>query len=282
MSRLAWAALLCAGCSKPADTGVEPSTDVEIALVDVGFENPESMIHDPVADVYLVTNLGGFISRVSPDGEVLALRWADGLTSPKGTAIDGRTLHFVDGPTVKSVDLDTGALLATVEIPDAIFLNDVAVGADGALYVTQRGTGAEDSFVYRIEAGAVSVLAGWPVMDRPNGIAASPDGLIVVGKDEPVIFALDLAGARTELFDAPAIDMDGVVRLDDGALWVAFKGEGTVEHFAPDGVVTRVVEGVLSPADIGWDAARGRLLVPQLSEGAVRILPVTTPGESGD
>ena len=53
-------------------------------LVVHGFQTPQSAIHDPVADVYLVSNVGpgnpagidhnGFISRVSPDGSIQDLR----------------------------------------------------------------------------------------------------------------------------------------------------------------------------------------------------------------
>ena len=48
----------------------------------VGFRTPESVLYDPKADLYLVANIhgdpsardvNGFISRISPEGQVVAL-----------------------------------------------------------------------------------------------------------------------------------------------------------------------------------------------------------------
>ena len=93
--------------------GGEPAQEAEtvltgppvvIEVTDAGFSVPESMLHDGVADVYLVSNINGsaleadgngFISRVAPSGEVLELKWIDGeaegvtLNGPKGMAIVG-------------------------------------------------------------------------------------------------------------------------------------------------------------------------------------------------
>ncbi|MGH2396883.1 MAG: hypothetical protein ACRDFW_07825 [bacterium] len=57
-----------------------------------GFQTPESVLYDSRADVYLVSNINGpavprnvfavdgngFVSRVSPSGKVLGLKWIDG------------------------------------------------------------------------------------------------------------------------------------------------------------------------------------------------------------
>ncbi|HSN57605.1 MAG TPA: hypothetical protein VLT32_23245, partial [Candidatus Sulfomarinibacteraceae bacterium] len=59
----------------------------EIRTDGVGFATPESVLHEPVSDVYLVSNINGsptgvdgngFISRLAPDGAVLELKWIDG------------------------------------------------------------------------------------------------------------------------------------------------------------------------------------------------------------
>src|ERR1041384_2459505 len=69
-------------------------------IVVSGFQAPESVVHDTLLDVYLVSNVGslppggfpglldhnGFISRVSPDG-VLQLKWIqDGVN---GVTLNG-------------------------------------------------------------------------------------------------------------------------------------------------------------------------------------------------
>jgi hypothetical protein len=57
-------------------TATASSADLPVKVIS-GFVSPESVIHDPDTDEYLVSNVGGppvvvnrgFISRVSPDGE---------------------------------------------------------------------------------------------------------------------------------------------------------------------------------------------------------------------
>ena len=106
-----WAAgaaiALVTGCGGKAPEAAD------LTLENVGFMTPESVLHDPDADVYLVSNIqgdpfekddNGFISRVSPDGVVLELRWIDGakenvdLDAPKGMAILGDELWVADDP----------------------------------------------------------------------------------------------------------------------------------------------------------------------------------------
>ena len=44
-----------------------------------------------------------------------------------------------------------------------------------------------------------------------------------------------------------------------------------VYHVTPTGEVHTVLQNVPSPADIGYDSKRGRLLVPDLTEGKVEV-----------
>src|SRR5712691_7878176 len=95
----------------------------ELAVVE-GFLTPESVLHDPVQDIYFVSNINGsptakdnngFISRVRPDGAVENLKFIEGghggvtLNAPKGLAIRGDTLWVADIDVVRSFDAKTGA-----------------------------------------------------------------------------------------------------------------------------------------------------------------------------
>ena len=98
-------------------------------LEGVGFRTPESVLYDPKADLYLVANIhgdpsardgNGFISRVSPEGQVVALKWIDGqaegvtLNAPKGMALTGERLFVADIDVVRVFDRNNGAPLAEI------------------------------------------------------------------------------------------------------------------------------------------------------------------------
>ncbi|MCY4074567.1 MAG: hypothetical protein OXH04_03950, partial [Acidobacteria bacterium] len=92
-------------------------------VVVTGMATPESAVHDPEADVYLVSNINGgpgdvddngFITRLSPDGTITHLKWIDGedpavtLHAPKGSAIHGDRFYVADIDTVRVFDRTTG------------------------------------------------------------------------------------------------------------------------------------------------------------------------------
>lgn len=261
-----------------------------------GFSTPESVLHDTAADVYLVSNINGapldkdgngFISRVTPAGEVAELRWIDGaaegvdLHAPKGMALLGDTLYVADIDCVRMFVRTTGAAAGAVCIDGATFLNDVAVDANNALYVTDTGmqAGAEgfepsgSEAVYRFGPGGGygAVLEG-EGLGNPNGIAFGPRGGFVVTFGSGEIYLLEEGGGRTPVLPAAeGRQLDGIVFTTDGGFLFSSWGDQAVHRVAPDGSVTRVLEGVEAPADLGYDAGRNRVLVPLFMANTVII-----------
>jgi sugar lactone lactonase YvrE len=287
-------AMACA----PAEDEPAASTAEPIAVADAGFATPESMLHDPAADVYLVTNINGipsdkddngFISRVSPEGAVLALKWVDGasedvtLHAPKGMALKGDTLFVADIDVVRLFHRTSGAPLAAREVPGASFLNDVAVGPDGTVYVTDTGirltadgmeeTGADA--VYRFENDRPVVVVSGAALGRPNGILADSAGIIVVTFGSGTVFRVNPeTGERTDLPIPPQGGLDGVVRLPDGGLVVSSWNGSSLYHLAGD-QFGAIGDSVPTPADIGYDAVRGRVLIPVFTENRLLIRAIS-------
>ena len=88
-----------------------------------GFAKPESILYDADGDRYLVSNINGspfdkdnngFISVLSPDGQVATLKWIEGgknnvkLDAPKGLAISKGVLYAADLTVVRMFDLASG------------------------------------------------------------------------------------------------------------------------------------------------------------------------------
>lgn len=264
-----------------ADTGAPlPAT---ILVTGVGLAGPESMAHDPERDLYLVANINGspgapddngFISRLRPDGGVESLAWIDGadeavtLHAPKGMALLGDELLVADLDTVRRFDLETGAPAGGWTVPGAPDLNGLDVGADGAVYVSNYA--ADDTAaIWRVDpaTGAATALARGESLRGVNGVAAEPDGVVAVASTG--VLRLGLDGARTDLPSAPGSALDGVLSID-GVVWISSWGAEAVYRLDGEAWIA-AVEGVPSPADLGWDGARGRLLIPMLGEDAVLI-----------
>jgi DNA-binding beta-propeller fold protein YncE len=279
--------------------GSEASRAGVISVTGGEFAQPESVLHDSAADVYLVSNLrgspldkdgNGFISRVSPDGKVLAPRWIEGgrggavLNAPKGTGIRGDTLYVADIDVVRRFHRTTGAPLGEIPIQGATFLNDVAVGADGSVYVTDMGLrmgagrmqASGTAAIHRIAPGGqVRTLASGPELGSPNGIVVDADGTVTVaGYTSGDVLRIAPGGARTPLQAPSRGQLDGLVRTRDGTLLVSDWKRSAVYAVRADAGPAVAVRDLPSPADIGYDARRHRLLVPLMTVSRVELHPL--------
>jgi hypothetical protein len=252
----------------------------------VGLSTPESVLHDEEADVYLVSNIEGkpadadgkaFIARLRPEGGVDVLRWIDGgknqvtLNAPKGMAIVGEQLYVADLDTVRIFERKTGAPSGDVKISGATFLNDVGAGPDGRVIVSDTGLGGGTDAVYAIDPKTRSVtpLAKSKELGGPNGVAVQGDKTWVVSLGSGELYSLDASGKRADVQKLPKGSLDGVVVLG-GDLLVSSWDASAIYRGRPGGEFKIVIDDVRSPADIGYDRKRGRVLVPLFSDDEVR------------
>jgi predicted lipoprotein with Yx(FWY)xxD motif len=231
----------------------------------------------------------GYISRISPEGDVIESRWIDGqqeavtLNAPKGMALRNDTFFVADVNTVRLFDRTTGEPLGAWEVPGAAFLNDLSAGADVYLYGTDTGNGSAQTSTQQPKAGAVyrfradgtpTVIAQGDDLNMPNGIVGTQDGPIVVTFGASEVYRINSEGERQVVAQLPEGQLDGVVRRDDGTLFVSSWSGEAIYHVSLDGTeeVRPVMENVSSPADIGYDASQNRLLIPQLREDRIQLV----------
>ncbi len=299
---------LAAGCGDRSESDAESDSGdlVESAagtqttgdgIVVSGFSGPESVVHDTRADVYLVSNINGqalaeddngFISRIAPDGSVLELKWIDGasddviLNAPKGLGLHGDRLIVADIDVVRLFDRDSGAPIGEWAVDGATFLNDVAVAPDGTVYVSDSGVRFGDSGPEDTGSAAIHVFdsdGSHHMLDagdvsRINGIAERDGRVYGVGSfGSGAIFSV-MGKTRTELPPLPGMDLDGVIVMDDDNLLISAWDTETVYLLRPNGSASAVAKNVESPADIGIDRARNRLLIPGLRTDQVLLAPL--------
>jgi sugar lactone lactonase YvrE len=272
--------LVVAGCDETDAGPSAGSGETVFMLAGVGFDTPESALHDPVADVYLVSNIAGnpgdedgngFISRVSVDGDVLELEWIGAATgaalnAPKGMAIAGDELFVADIDAVRIFDRETGASVDEVAIDTAEFLNDLAADEAGSVFASDSARDA----VYRIEPDRT--WQEW-VQDEelasPNGLVVSDEDLLVASSAQPLITRVNPDGDVVGDMVTPEAELDGLVQLPSGDLLVSSWAGGAIYRGGPGGGFSELFTGLRSPADIGLDSGRGRVLVPLFDDHAL-------------
>lgn len=287
-ARLLWIVLACSvfaaacGGNGPSWESVQDSGD-RLHSVE-GLNQPEAVRYDPDQDLYFVSNFNGsgsaadsngYVSSVTADGTIHRMLFISGtdrypMHAPRGMDLKGDTLFIADLSGVHAYNRKTGAQLGFVDfrIFDPGFLNDVVVGSDGAVYVTDTGNAA----VYRIRglqvAGAVDSL-----QVAPNGITLNPEtGELVLApfggsrtfyalsdQPEPSVFTEAESGGN---FDGIEFHYDRLIAASqsDSSLHVLRDGSDRVYIRLPG-----------QPADIGIDTRRDRVAVPYIALNRVDI-----------
>src|SRR5579884_1012376 len=219
-----------------------------------GMKTPESVRYDPERDVYYVSNINGNPSQHDNNGFIVVLR-ADStsappamlvqggkngvtLDAPKGLALTGDTLWVADINHVRAFDRKTGAKLADIDLTPqrATFLNDVAIGGDGAVYVTDTGISFDASGnqshtgqdqIFKIQGGRATVVAT-DSLYAPNGITwDKANGRFILGPFAGKAVQSWKPGDKqpTPIVDGPG-QYDGVEVLADGRILVSSWADG--------------------------------------------------------
>ena len=277
----------------------KPAEPASLVLKDVGFKTPESVYYDETNDIYLVSNINGspteadnngFISKVTPAGEVTALKWIAGgenevtLNAPKGMVVSDNTLYVADIDTVRMFDNATGAAKGEVAIKGATFLNGIAVGPTNIMYVSDSGMASGEKKKAKKNAGAIwtikdgkaeKLIAGVE-LNRPNGLLADEGGVWVVTLGGTELYRVTDEGKRETPISVPNGSLDGLVKTADGDLLISSWDAKAVFKGKPGGVFAPVVADITSPAGLGYDMKRNRVLIPVFEGDAVQIQTLGT------
>ena len=200
------------------------------------------------------------------------------LNAPKGLRSFAGTLWVADLDEVIGIDIASAKENARVKIEGAKFLNDVAVGAEGTVYVSDMLANR----IYGIKDGKAAVFAEGEQLEHPNGLFAEGERLVVGGwGSEPAadfttkvkgnLYSLDLkTKKKTLITKKPLGNIDGVEQEARGGYLVTDYLAGTVIQVSPAGE-SRVVR-TFKPglADHTFLYAQGDILIaPHMNENTV-------------
>lgn len=248
-----------------------------------GFKNPESVVYDKDSNLLYVSNVNGqpsektgngYISTVSVDGKIVNSEWVSGLNAPKGLAVSGSKLYVADIDTLVVIDIDTGSIIQRHTVVDAEFLNDVAAGDDGSIYVTDMMLNR----IHRLQNNHFSTLVESEQLENPNGILVQKDHLVIASWGVMTDgFATEIPGhlKTVSLKDMainsigsgnPIGNLDGLEADGNGNFYVTDWMAGKFLHVNKDGDAEVLLNLGQGSADHTFIPDKNLILIPMMND----------------
>ena len=286
-------ALLLVGCTS-ASSNAQRATLPLAWEVTEDVNSPESVYFDDASGFLFVSQIGdggatgkdgdGFLSKLTPDGKVVALKWITGLNAPKGIRSHNGHLWVSDIDQLVEVDIAEGKIVSKTPMPEATFLNDVACTPDGTVYVSDT-MGCK---IYRLRDGKVDVFAEGEDLEYPNGLLVVNDKLVVAAWGKPNddfstdvpgrLFTLDLETKEKNLItQKPFGNLDGLEAAKGGRFFVSDWFAGKIYLVGSDGKSRLLLQLPKGAADIGIVPSQRLLIVPQMMENKIAAYQMKQP-----
>ena len=252
-----------------------------------GIQAPESAYYDAKTGFVFLSQIGagggkaddgdGWISKLTPDGKMIKNKWVTGLSAPKGIRIHKGTLWVSDITRLVAINIATGKIRKKIEIKDAQFLNDVATGPDGTVYVSDMVAGK----VHAHKQGRTSVFAEGPGVEHPNGLLVHR-GRLYLGSwgrnlqddfsTDPLghLLAIHLRSKKLSVISGkPLGNLDGVEVDGQGGFILTDWRAGKVLHLTGKGKPTTLLTLPAGTADHAYIVKRKLLILPRMKDNTV-------------
>lgn len=262
------------GCQPPAKENQEESVADFVTLeklweTDTVLYTPESVIYDDFRDVLYVSNIAGtppdtldydgFISILSTDGEIIEREWVTGISSIKGMGIVDSSLFVTDLLEVVEIDIPTGEILKTYPAEDAGFLNDITVGPDKTVYVSD----SRKNNIHQVKNGEISLWHTDSTYNGSNGLLYDNGKIMVAGFNSGDFFELDPMTKTSKIVADSILQGDGINVIEDGYIVSCWRG--VIWHVKANGdkkIILDTQNTNKQSADAWYDAASNVLYVP--------------------
>ena len=254
------------------NANAQKATVQKLWATDTILKVPESVLVDDKENCLWVSNIDGAsngkdgkgsISKLSKTGAPINLDWVTGLNAPKGLGKYKQELYVADLTELVVIDIKKGIIKNKIKVEGSVFLNDVTVNKNGAVFVSDSRTGK----VHRIENGIVSIEV--ENLQGPNGLLSIEDQLLIL--DRGSLLSVTPGGAISKIMDGMDPSTDGIERVApnqyiiscwNGIVYFVAAGAQKITLFD-----TRSEK--INSADIGYDAKKKIIYVPTFMKNSV-------------
>ena len=259
-------------CFSLVNINAQKATVQKLWATDTILKVPESVLVDDKENCLWVSNIDGAangkdgkgsISKLSKTGTPINLDWITGLNAPKGMAKYKQELYVADLTELVVIDIKKGVIKNKIKVEGSVFLNDVTVNKNGAVFVSDSRTGK----VHRYENNMVTIEV--ENLQGPNGLLSIDDQLLIL--DRGSLLSVTPGGTISKIMDGMDPSTDGIEKVApnqyivscwNGIVYFVAAGAQKITLFD-----TRSEK--INSADIGYDAKNKIIYVPTFLKNSV-------------
>ena len=259
------------------------------------YDAPDQAVWDASTRSWYVSNLGGGISlerdgngwivKLDETGAVVDPRWVDGLDAPSGMIVVGDLLYVVDRDGLYEIQISTATIEHFYKVAEPQFLNDVAVGPDGILYVSDFS--AQRIYSFDPKSKKVDLFIESEELDTPDGLYVDGDQLIVASWGpivDPATFAtsrkgsvlsVDLKTKKISSYLEKGLEvgnLEGIAKAGDD-YYITDWMSGSLLRVGKSGFDV-VLSGLRNPTDPNYAEEMGVLAIPQHGTNQVLFIDI--------
>lgn len=202
----------------------------------------------------------GFIAQISPEtGEIINLKWAEGISGPKGMGITNGSLFVTNINEIVELDIATGEVRKRYPVEGANFLNDITITADGSVIISDSGTNR----IHMIKNDSLSLYMESEKFKRPNGLLSMDSLLYLASSGGGDFMKINFDTKQVEVITDSIMSGDGVVSV--GEDFIVSSWSGQIFYVEADGrktLLSDTRDQGINSADIWYQEDQNLLLVP--------------------
>lgn len=251
-----------------------------------GLTHCESVVYDAKRNVLYASLIGnretgdGSIAKISLDGKVIDTTFVSGLNDPKGIAITGDKLYVSDVTVLVEANLENGEIINRHTTEGTQFLNDVEIGKDGTVYVSDT---FKSSIFTLTSDGTFSEWFSSDTLEHPNGLLNIGNDMYVaawgneVGEGEKKkqsgrFLKLDITSKKlTQITKDTLGNLDGVQVYNQNNMLVSAWNTGKIMKVSKEGNVEDILKVGRSVGDILYVPEKKLLALPMNIQSSLLI-----------
>ena len=246
---------------------------------------PESVLYDKERDVVYVSNFNkfpkaneirnDFISKLNFNGEVMVLKWVEGLTAPTGMCIFKDKLYVAERGNLVRINATTGKIIERYPVPDTKFINDLAVDKNGTVYISESGY----SKIYKFNGSDFEEFLSENEVSKPNGITIADDRLIIGNSGTGCILSVNLSNREIKTLGCfeSARFIDGLRSFSDDEYIISdWNGQTSILTNSGDIIeLLNTTKEKIYSADLEYITNKNILLIPTFYDNRIAAYKIS-------